>query len=366
MVMGTAALAAGVVMADPPATPFISATPPSPTADRPQTGWIEMGQPVPAEPSPTCAPNCCPDAKAAPFTPFMLGDFVGPVANLFTNFKIAEDESPRPTDRVFFKYNYYNNINPTRWRDPTEPIHNVDLNLYTFGMEKTFFDGAVSIGARFPFYTMDAEGKTAHLAPDPVTGRLVPVPGGPGFSETEFGNSMAIVKATLWENRASGDLLSGGAIISIPTASNQKLDPGLSTLAYVQPFTGFILTSGDLYLQGFLSTIMPVARPESIVVFSDVGVGYYLYRDASCSHLISGIAPTFEVHYAAPLRQVDPTANFFGNFVDTQPVHNTVDLTTGATLEFGRRATLGVGVSVPVTGQRPFDVEGLVQLNMLF
>jgi hypothetical protein len=41
-------------------------------------------------------------------------------------------------------------------------------------------------------------------------------------------------------------------------------------------------------------------------------------------------------------------------------------LTFGATLELGTRATLGLGVSLPVTGPKPFDMEGLVQLNWLF
>src|SRR4051812_22350891 len=40
----------------------------------------------------------CQGCQPVPFTPFMLGDFVGPVGNLFTNFKIAEGESPRPVD----------------------------------------------------------------------------------------------------------------------------------------------------------------------------------------------------------------------------------------------------------------------------
>ena len=105
-----------------------------------------------------------------PFTPLMLGDFIGPVANLFVDFKIAEGESPRPMDRVFFKYNFYNNVDPTRWSDPTQPIHNVNLNLYTLGMEKTFFDGLMSLGIRIPFYNLDAEGKDFHIGPDPTTG----------------------------------------------------------------------------------------------------------------------------------------------------------------------------------------------------
>src|SRR5262249_3702139 len=35
---------------------------------------------------------------------------------------------------------------------------------------------------------------------------------------------------------------------------------------------------------------------------------------------------------------------------DTLRLNNVVDLTAGATLEFGRRTTLGVGLVVPVTG----------------
>src|SRR4051812_24805004 len=40
-------------------------------------------------------PDACPvarerPAQPAPFTPFMLGDFTGPVANMFSDVKIAE------------------------------------------------------------------------------------------------------------------------------------------------------------------------------------------------------------------------------------------------------------------------------------
>jgi hypothetical protein len=324
---------------------------------------------IPAMPAAQAAPAAgCPDGRceqAAPFTPFMLGDFVGPVANLFTNFKIAEGESPRPMDRVFFKYNFYNNINKSRWTDPTEPIHNVNLDLYTFGAEKTFFDGIMSLGLRVPFYTIDAEGKDFRVGPDPLTGALGALPGGPGFTETHFGNLIAIAKAVLWEDRPAGSLLSAGVVVSFPTANSQELDPGLSTLMYFQPFSGFILTSGDLFIQGFSSMTLPVARPESIVSFNDIGVGYYVYRDATGSRMLSAVAPTLEMHYTAPLRQADPNVNVF-NLVDNLRIHNTVDFTFGATFEFVNRATLGVGLAVPVTGLKPFDMEALVQVNLLF
>jgi hypothetical protein len=339
----------------------------TPPVDLPPTHVIpampaaQAGAPVAAAPAASCQ-----DSSAQPFTPVMFGDFMGPVVNLFSDFKVAEGESPRPMDRVFFRYNYYNNANPTRWKDPTEPVHNVDLDLYTFGMEKTFFDGVMSLGVRIPFYTINGEGKDFHVGPDPVTGAVGLLPGGSGFDETKWGNLVAVAKAVLWEDRPAGSLLSAGVVVSVPTASNVQLDPGMSALMYFQPFTGFILTSGDLFFQGFSSMTLPVARPEAFVSFTDLGVGYYVWRDPTCSRLVSAVAPTLEVHYTAPIRQADPTANLFGNFVDTLRVHNTVDITLGSTFEFSNRATLGVGLAVPVTGQRPFDVEALVQLNLLF
>src|SRR5437764_857672 len=70
--------------------------------------------PGPAGPWATACPATAGD-RPAPFTPFMLGDFVGPVANQFSDVKIAEGESPRPTDRVFIKFNYYDNLSKNRW-----------------------------------------------------------------------------------------------------------------------------------------------------------------------------------------------------------------------------------------------------------
>src|SRR5262245_21400973 len=65
----------------------------------------EMFPPVGYAPVQTMAPCACADSKPSFFTPYMLGDFVGPVANQFSDVKIAEGESPRPIDRVFYKFN---------------------------------------------------------------------------------------------------------------------------------------------------------------------------------------------------------------------------------------------------------------------
>ena len=343
----------------------------APLALQPAPAMVAPGQSLPVQPQytgtagtacfPQAAAPCVPPAR--PFTPFMLGDFVGPVANQFSDVKIAEGESPAPVDRVFLKFNYYNNLDKSRWRDPTEPIHNVDLYRYSLGFEKTFFDQRFSFGLRVPFYTLDAAGKSFRLLP--VLGTEgIPVPGSPGFDVTEFGNVSAVAKLVLWENRPTGSLISAGATVSLPTASAKLINPGSSTLTYVQPFAGFIVNRGDLFFQGFTSVTAPIASAESIVFFADVGAGYYLYRNPN-GGLLTGFAPTLELHLADPLRQADPKVLDFGIF-DNAKLHNVVDCTLGGTFEFANRATLGVGFVVPFTGPKPFDVEALAQLNDRF
>ena len=64
----------------------------------------------------------------------------------------------------------------------------------------------------------------------------IPIRGDDGFTTTLLGNLSAVAKAVVWEDRQSGSLLSGGATLSFPTASNLKIDPGMSTVAFMQPF----------------------------------------------------------------------------------------------------------------------------------
>src|SRR5262245_11596238 len=259
--------------------------------------------------APPQAPPACAGCTAAPFTPYMLGDFVGTVANQFSDVKIAEGESPRPVDRVFYKFNYYNNLNKPRWADPTEPIHNVDLYRHTFGLETTFLDRRASLGLRIPFYTLDAEAKDVLFGVDPATGALVQVPRGTGLNTTHFGNVSAIGKLILCEDRETGSLVSGGITISMPTASSRLINLGQSTVAFIQPFFGFILNRGDFFVQGFSSITAPLVSAESIVLFTDVGVGYYAYRNAG--GMLTAVVPTVEFHMANPLRQVDPDVEIF-------------------------------------------------------
>jgi hypothetical protein len=326
----------------PPATQLMSGAS-APAAD----SWFHAG--------------CCADAgHPQHFTPFMLGDFIGPVANLFSDVKIAEGESPRPVDRAYYRFNYYNNIDQAEARNPSRSFHNVNLYQNVFGFEKTFFDRSVSLGLRVPFYTMTADGKD-FLATD--ANGVQTFQQGASFSETDFGNLAAIAKAVLWEDRGTGSLVSAGATLSFPTASSIHLNPGQSILTYIQPFAGVILQDGDLFVQGFSSLTLPIARTESIVMFNDIGVGYHLYR--ASSGMVHDIAPTLEMHIATPIRQPDPAALEFVVLDDVR-LNNVINFTLGATVVMEGGATLGLGLCVPMTGPKPFDIELLAQLDYRF
>lgn len=290
----------------------------------------------------------------------MLGDFSGPLANLFSEVKIAEGESPMPVDRVFYRTNYYNNLNKSRWKDPFEPIHNVDLWNNTFGMEKTFFNQSMSVGIRFPFNSINADAKPYYLIDDPNTGSIYASSADQSFDTTLLGNVSAIAKLVVWEDRQAGDGISAGVTTTFPTASNLKIDPGISTVTFIQPFTGFVFNRGDWFLQGFSSITVPIISAQSIVTFNDIGLGYWLLRNGG--GLVSGLAPTMELHVATPLRQNNPKQALGDGFL----LHDVVDCTLGATMLFQNQATLGMGMAVPFTGPKPFDVEALVQLNYRF
>src|SRR5262249_44028862 len=60
--------------------------------------------------------------------------------------KIADNQSPRPTDRVFGSLNYYDNVNRALNERLGAPIQNMIVYREVYGFEKTFFDQWASIG----------------------------------------------------------------------------------------------------------------------------------------------------------------------------------------------------------------------------
>ena len=85
------------------------------------------------------------------------------------------------------------------------------------------------------------------------------------------------------------------------------------------------------------------------------------YRTMRACRLLTAVIPTFEAHVNDPLNHRGAF-----NFADPAGTADWVDLTSGVTFEFRRRATLAVALVTPVTGPKPFDFEVLAQLNVRF
>jgi hypothetical protein len=127
---------------------------------------------------------------------------------------------------------------------------------------------------------------------------------------------------------------------------------------------------------------------EQILMHADVGMGYWLWRN--CEGLLTGIAPTVELHYTTTLESAAviglpgdrstvinpadpnnparlqipeprPTVGNLRNHMDI------IDITLGTTFQLGERTTLATGIALPLNGKdRVFDWEAQVQLNYYF
>lgn len=257
-------------------------------------------------------------------------------------YKMADNQSPRPQDRFFTAFNFFDNLA----QPDGSTLHSVKVYREFFGLEKTFFDQKVSVGLRMPLNTISAIGSG-------------------GGSSTAVGDLTVFAKGILWENRQTGSLLSSGLAITTP---NGPADFAGAPFAHsfrttsIQPFLGYIANFGDWFIQGFSGVNVPTDSRLAIMYYNDIGFGYYLYRSPDPHAFLTAIAPTLEVHVNTPLNH-RATLAFAGGPIGVPDV---VDLTFGVGFGFGGRAILSAGIVNPVSGPRPFDLEAIVLLNVFF
>jgi hypothetical protein len=262
-------------------------------------------------------------------------------------FKIAENESPRPQDRVYFSFNYFDNLNASTNRRLGTDLSDVRAYRETFGVEKTVLDGNASVGLRLPLNTLSAEGST-NL----------------GGTTTAVGDLAVIFKYALVQDPRTGDVLSAGLAVVAPTGpehfAGSALPPALHRTT-LQPFTGYLWNLGPFYLHGFTAVDVPTDERDVTMLYNDVGIGYFLYRQARPERLLTAVVPTVELHVDTPL-------NHRGVLHTTDPAGtpDVLNLTFGTNFELYRNTRFAVGVVTPVTGPRPFDFEVVAQLRMRF
>ena len=251
-------------------------------------------------------------------------------------YKMADNQSPRPQDRVFVAFNYFDNLQ----QSPTSGLRNVQVYREFFGLEKTFFDQRASVGLRMPLNSISAEGTM------------------PGRGRVEHGRRRpdGLLQGDCVPGPGVGQLILGG-----PGRDHAQQPLRLRRGAFaqsirttsLQPFVGYIANFGDWFVQGFSGTNVPTDGRVVTMYYNDVGAGYFLYRAANPDALIAAIVPTMEVHVNTPLNH--RVSHAVGAAPGTPDV---VDLTFGASVALGRRAVLSAGVVDPVTGPRPYRARG--------
>jgi hypothetical protein len=261
-------------------------------------------------------------------------------------YRIGENESPRPQDRFYAFYNYYSNVDGSR----LPPfIAKTDLHRYVFGFEKTFLDGDASIGLRMPYLSIQGD-------------RL--------FDRDTFGDLSVILKYAFINdpfqrdacgNLNGGDVLSGGLVVTAPTGGTNARASFVADIhpTIIQPWLGGIYNMDRCYVQGFSSLAVPTDDRAPTVLFNSMQIGYFVHRDMTGEALCRSVVPLFEAHVTTPLSK---------RGTDRIPVggRDIVSCTGAVAIGLGSCSTVNIGTSVPVTGPKPYDIEGMVQFNFFY
>jgi hypothetical protein len=273
-----------------------------------------------------------------------------PIYAAARNLKVSDNQSPRPQDRIYFNFNYYNGVDNTINRRDLSPVTQMKVYQYLFGIEKTFNDGKGSIGFRVPLDTLTANSSPAGAISTPTS--------------TSAGNLSVIGKYIIEQNKQTGSLLSVGLAITTPTGPSKFAGaPYLFPLnsVYFQPYIGYIYNHNRWYVQGFSGFNFTSNVNDVSYIFNDVAVGYYLFRDDNPQALLSAVAPTFELHVNNPINHRDVF-----NRSDLAGMPDSVDLTFGLNVQFRHNAVLTFAYVAPVASPRPFDSEALMMLNIFY
>jgi hypothetical protein len=267
-----------------------------------------------------------------------LADLVARIPNVTRGaFKITENEAPRPTTRVYTSYYYYDQVGRS-FGGPDTP--RIMVHQEVLGYEQAFYDNQYSIGIRLPYNQLVSPGF---------------------FNNTALGDLTVVTKAVLLESRQTGNLLSAGLAVTVPSGTL----PFPSTITgtdlhstLLQPYVGYILNRGDFFMQGFTSVVVPTSTSDVTFLANDWAFGYRLYQGVPGS-FVTAVVPVVETHLTTPL-------NHRGSKSEPAGLPDQFTVLGGLHNVFRQQTTLTFAVGAPFTGPRPFSLQATVQLNCRF
>src|SRR5262245_48418169 len=139
--------------------------------------------------NPTSSPPIPPQIIKTPVTIATTSTTCVPVLGP-GSFKISDNDSPRPTDRVFLTYNYFDRV--------AVGDGNVGLHREVIGFEKTFLSGDASFEMRLPFLQATSGSNFT------------------GFTDNQVADLTLVSKFALINNRDTGNVLSTGLALTVP------------------------------------------------------------------------------------------------------------------------------------------------------
>ena len=186
-----------------------------------------------------------------------------------------------------------------------------------------------------------------------------------------------------------------GASVTIPTADDLRLflSPEwefarvVNETVHVMPYVGFVgMANERLFVQGILqididangnpvllnadnTSLRNVGHLQDATwLYADIGVGYWLYQNNQPNTLVTGFAPTVELHYNRTLK---PTDAFVGDEVrigQFRDALQNLNLVVGGTAKLGSKTAVQVGYTAPIGNSvdHQFDGELRVLLNRFF
>ena len=292
-------------------------------------------------------------------------------------FRIAENNSPIPTDRFYFDYRSFQNaLSSQILTGPTFLPQDANVDRYTLGFENTFWDGNASLDLRVPFVS------SFDVSPGPDF----------GLSSGNFGDISLFYKNLLYADDMVA--IAAGVGIGIPTSSDVEGRLGGSPFrlesdaVHILPYVGALVVPNDFwFFQWFLQLDFnangndvvagdplreQAVLTEQNLFHINLSGGYWLHENYDARY-VNGIAAILELHYTTTIQDADAVAFAGGgDFIFLGNTFNRVDvlnMTAGLHFQIGDLSNLRVACVVPLRSEienRQFDAETVVSFNRYF
>jgi hypothetical protein len=298
--------------------------------------------------------------------------------------KLVENSSPIPRDRVYFNYSYFKGANITPDR--------ADVNRFTPGFEKTFFDQWTSIEIRTPFAGTISNVQAVDSG---ACGGLSE------YRDVEFGNMSVIFKSFLMQRDTWG--ITAGMQVLLPTADSVYVDGTTQTgqplnLVYVEnqsvhtmPFVGSVWAPNDrwfnqamlqmdidsngspAYVNSTLDANVSGSQMASAgrvlyptFMYLSFSTGYWIYTSKGPG--LTGFSPVMEVHVNQAMNQFQPINAYGYSLGNDQGILSVTNGLVGCNFEWNRRSTVTFAYVTPLGGglDRFFDGELRAFVNWRF